>query len=354
MTDLQRNWRRFRWSGALLRPAREAQRCASLMLQSLQRTAFGIPQHIHGTAAKRINIRAYTVASMRFRFALLVFGLALPGIGASAEPQSFHWIQSTFSVPVSVSGWFGVPVHQNMEVTIVRPADNSPHPFLILLHGRPIRRHERARMGRVEFPVNAEYFARLGFVVLTPTRIGYGVTGGPDVEETGPCYFKDYSRGMVPVVDETRDLLQAIRVLPFVDPNRGLVVGDSFGGIAAIAIAAAHLPGVVGAVNFSGGDGGDSVHRFDRPCRPDQMEQALITYGRNCDIPTLWMYSENDYFWGPIWPGIWFQAFHSAGGLGRFVKLPPDKNNGHFIFNRNPMDWHPAFDAFVSSLHLPA
>jgi hypothetical protein len=35
------------------------------------------------------------------------------------------------------------------------------------------------------------------------------------------------------------------------------------------------------------------------------------------------------------------------------VALPADKNNGHFIFNRNALAWQPRFETFVAGLPLP-
>jgi hypothetical protein len=64
------------------------------------------------------------------------------------------------------------------------------------------------------------------------------------------------------------------------------------------------------------------------------------------------MYSANDRFWGPRLPSEWYGAYARAGGRGRFVELPADKNNGHFIFTRNPPAWHPAFEEFAAAIGL--
>ena len=281
-------------------------------------------------------------------------GLALAtGLAGAALASPVALVSTVREVRVRVPGLLGMPVRRTMFVTMVRTRGARKRPFLVLLHGRPGTPAGRKRMGRVEFPGNAAWFAERGFAVLVPTRVGYGVTGGPDVEATGPCIFKDYARGMRAAVDETQQLLRAAADWPQVDARRGLIIGDSFGGIAAIAAAAARLPGVLGVVNFSGGDGGDLVHHIDHPCRADQMASTVAAYGRRDRVPTLWLYSANDRYWGPKDPRRWFAAFRAAGGRGRFIELPADKNNGHFIFNRNPPDWHGALSAFTASLRLP-
>jgi hypothetical protein len=62
------------------------------------------------------------------------------------------------------------------------------------------------------------------------------------------------------------------------------------------------------------------------------------------------MYSLNDRYWGTEYPKQWFDAFIHSGGKGEFVSLPADKNNGHYIFTRNAMAWHPAFETFIHKL----
>jgi|GEM_PF-478150 len=259
-------------------------------------------------------------------------------------------VEEIIEVPVQLQGSRGQLVKQRMLVSITRPADDARHPFLVLHHGRPSDARGFAGMGVQNYPANAHYFAGLGFAVLTPTRVGYGSTGGPDLEYTGECRDKHHAAGIAPAVEATRQLLRHAIGLTYVDTRRGLVVGESFGGIVAIASVAQRLPGVQAGVNISGGDGGDPVRRIDTPCRPDQMQQTFAVFGARTALPTLWMYSANDRLWGPRYPSQWYAAFRAAGGNGRFVQLPADKNNGHYIFNRNAAAWHPAFEQFLNEI----
>jgi hypothetical protein len=79
------------------------------------------------------------------------------------------------------------------------------------------------------------------------------------------------------------------------------------------------------------------------------MTALFASYGATTKIPTLWLYSENDKYWGPAIPRAWFDAFVSRGGSGRLVSLPPYKENGHPIFTGNPGAWKPAFEDFLVS-----
>jgi dienelactone hydrolase len=271
---------------------------------------------------------------------------------APAPGLAVDILEQTIQVPMVVQSPGGPAVAQDITVTIVREAATGRRPFIVLLHGRAGTAAERAAMGRQSYPANSRYFASQGFVVLVPTRVGYGVSGGPDLEYTGGCRNKRFADGAAAAVSETRQLVEYSRHLPYVDPDRGVVFGESFGGMAAIAIAASDIHGVIGAINISGGDGGDTRRHPDQPCGHDRMQETFARYGQDNVLPTLWMYSANDRVWGPTYPLRWYAAFVEAGGRGQFVALPADKNNGHFIFNRNPPAWQPAFAEFMTRLGL--
>ncbi|MCJ7451204.1 MAG: alpha/beta fold hydrolase [Steroidobacteraceae bacterium] len=279
-------------------------------------------------------------------------GIVLTALLAPSLSPAAEIIEQTIKVPVTLQVPGGPDLRQDIAVTIIRESATDRRPFLVLLHGRGASQAERTAMGLKTYPANSRYFASMGFVVLVPTRVGYGVSGGPDVEYTGTCASKRFADGAEIAVSQTRQVLAFAERLPYVDPDHGIVVGESFGGLAAIAIASDDIRGLVAAINISGGDGGNARNRPDEPCRPDQMREAFARYGSANRLPTLWMYSANDRVWGPVYPRQWFAAFTRAGGRGQFIDLPADKNNGHYIFNRNAAAWHPAFEGFVSQLEL--
>jgi dienelactone hydrolase len=290
-----------------------------------------------------------------YRFpAAIILPLALAAVLALAPATlAAPLIETTLQVPVRSERGAPVPFEQVMLARSEYAPSGRRLPFLVLLHGRDADPQHRARLTLPVYPANARYFAEQGYAVLVPLRVGYGATGGPDAESTGDCEQKRYADGVAAAVGETRALLRFARRLAWVDTAHGLIVGESFGGLVAIAAVAARLPGVIGAVNIAGGDGGDSLHHPDSPCRPDQLRGTWATYGTTARLPTLWLYSENDRLWGRTLPQEWFAAFTAAGGRGTFNSLPPDRNNGHFIFGRNAAAWQPAFAAFAAGLGLP-
>ena len=189
-------------------------------------------------------------------------------------------------------------------------------------------------MGRQRYGDNSRYFVEKGFAVFVPTRIGYGVTGGDDVEYSGACNARNYPPAYEAAAQQSLKVLEHLRTLAYVDAQRGLLVGQSFGGATSLALAAGNPPGVLAAVNFAGGGGGNPTARPGDPCRADLLRKLFAGYGATARIPTLWLYSENDKYFGREHPQEWFKAFVAAGGKGEFVQLPAHGEDGHPSFTR--------------------
>jgi len=266
---------------------------------------------------------------------------------AAASTGHAAIVEGVFEVPVTVKTIYDQVHTQKIQVTVWRDDAREKAPFVILNHGRPASAASFAAMGRQRYPENSRYLVSLGFVVFVPTRVGYGVSGGEDVEYSGSCQGKIYEPVYRAAAAQALEVLNHAKALPYVDGTRGIVVGQSFGGATAITVASMNLPGVVAAVNFAGGGGGDPIGRPENPCRPDVMQNLFADYGRKAKVPTLWFYSENDRYWGKMLPKKWFDAFVNAGGRGTLVQLPPYAADGHASFTGNRAAWSAAFEDFL-------
>jgi dienelactone hydrolase len=259
-------------------------------------------------------------------------------------------VEEVIDVPVSVKTIFGRQVNQTIKVTVFRDDARAKAPYLVLNHGRPPSDEDVMKMKRQRYPNVSKYFVSLGFVVLVPTRAGYGEPGGTDVEYTGRCDAKTYGPAIAAAADQTAAILKYAETLPYVDLTHGIAVGVSFGGITSIALAARDLPGLAATINFAGGTGGNPTERPARPCDVRQIERLYREYGAASRVPTLWLYSENDRFWGPTLPRNWFDEFVQAGGKGQFVALPAYGDDGHRSFTGNREAWKPAFEDFLREI----
>jgi len=280
----------------------------------------------------------------------LFVALAVVGTQSPLSLPQAATIEEVIRAPVVLRTHFDghrQEVHQDIVVTVFRDDQRQMSSYLVLNHGRLSSAAERAAFGRVRYSENSRYLVSLGFAVLVPTRIGYGVTGGPDVEYSGPCNKKDYAAGFDAAADEVLAVLERAKTLRGVDLSHGIVVGASFGGMTAIKLTTMDLPGLAAGVNFSGGVGGDPKGRPENPCSPNQLNQLYRHYGTAARVPSLWLYSANDRYWGARLPHQWFQSFVDAGGIARFVQLPPHGDDGHRSFTDNPPAWKPAVEGFL-------
>jgi dienelactone hydrolase len=181
-----------------------------------------------------------------------------------------------------------------------------------------------------------------------PTRLGYGESsGGMDPENSGGCSRKNYAPGFDAAATSALDVLRYARTQRFTDPTRTVILGQSFGGMSSIALAARRPEGVSAFINFAGGGGGDpDTHPFE-PCQAHLLRELYADYGKTARTPSLWVYTENDRFFGGGLPQKWFSAFQQNGGAGEFQALPAFGANGHSLFGQGFEIWRPIVDAFL-------
>jgi dienelactone hydrolase len=300
-------------------------------------------------ATPRFGVTA-AVSVLRRSRAIWLFS-ALAAVGCLLHPPMAQAavVEEVITAPVSLNTIYGGH-HQEIVVTVFRDDQRQASPYLVLNHGRVSNEKQRMKQGRQRYSEISRYFVSLGVSVLVPTRIGYGVTGGPDVEYSGPCADKDYAPGYDAAADEVEAVLRRVRTLPSVDLSSGIVVGTSFGGMTAIKLSTRSLPGLAAAVNFSGGVGGNPKTHPQNPCGADRLDDLYRSYGAAAKVPSLWLYSPNDRFWGPRLPRQWFRSFTAAGGQAEFVELPRFGEDGHKSFAGNSSAWKPAFERFLRKI----
>lgn len=235
----------------------------------------------------------------------------------------------------------------DLVVTTFKPDGGGPFPLAIVNHGRAGSAAARAQTPRMRYTAAARYFVERGFAVVVPTRRGYGDTGGDDAEHHGSCGNPDFPRTFDGALASILPVLEWAQKLPYVDATRFIAVGTSMGGITSLALAARNPPGLVAAVNFAGGKGGRPATRPGEPCSPHALAQSYAAFGKAARVPTLWIYSENDQYWGAEIPRLWHKAYVDSGGKAEFVRLPPFGADGHRVFSRGVPEWAGAVDAFL-------
>lgn len=263
-------------------------------------------------------------------------------------------VEEVIKVPVKVFNTYGKAFERDIVVTVhYDNAQPKPYPIAIINHGRAAKPEERANFGRATNITNARWLAAMGFMVASPTRFGYGDTGGYDVEDSGTCNNKKYPPSYEAAAAQTEYVLSALQQRTDTVKDRSLVIGQSFGGATTIAVAAKNLPGVLTTINFAGGGGGNPETNPLNPCGSNHLKAMFATYGETAKTPTLWVYTENDQWMGPKYPKEWFEAYKAKSGTGEFLLLPPNGTDGHGVFARDPAAWRVQVLQFIKANGFP-
>ncbi len=293
--------------------------------------------HAPRPALPRVGARARRSASS-WAAAAWVLACLLSAAGASQA----RIVEEVVQVAVRVDDAAGKPVAQDIVVTIYRDdRQHAARPLALINHGRPPQASARARMGRVRERGAANWFVRQGFVVVVPTRVGYGASGGPDVEESGDCDHKRYAPAFNAAAAQALAVLNAMRRRADVQPAGSVALGLSFGGVATLALAALRPTGLAAVVNVAGGAGGNPATHPRLPCAPEQLRQWFAERGGQVRVPSAWLYAPNDQYFGADLPLRWFEAFRAGGAPAQFIAMPALGDDGHLFFSRYPHTWQP-------------
>ncbi len=264
------------------------------------------------------------------------FGYASPAakdedtqlIGASAPSGPLN--EQTLRIPMTVRGLFK-DRRLLLEATLYKPDGDGPFPLLVLSHGSPREAAKRRSDGRQRFEKQSAEFVRWGFAVVIPMRRGFAASEGDWAEDYGKCedaFF--YESGL----ESAKDLMAAVTFMgkqPFVDRSRVLLVGQSAGGFASLALASQGFEGLVGVINFAGGRASRGPNDN---CSPGRLVDALGKYGKTTKVPTLWIYAQNDLFFPAPLVRDMHRAFEKSGGKAQLVMVPPFRKDGHSLFHR--------------------
>ncbi len=148
---------------------------------------------------------------------------------------------------------------------------------------------------------------------------------------------------------DLRAAIEAVRSRTDVSTNGMIAVGVSAGGFASLALTANAPPGLAAAINFAGGRGSRADNDV---CDEDALVRAFATLGKTSRIPTLWIYAQNDKFFGPELVRRMHTAFTGAGGRAQFIDVAPFGDDGHSLFSRGISLWTPMVDSFLRDQNL--
>jgi dienelactone hydrolase len=250
-----------------------------------------------------------------------------------------------------------VPAGQySIAATILRPTGPGPFGVVVLNHGVPVSEEQRLTTSAEDFRDAAPVFVRLGYVVVMPLRRGFGATGGDFAEDAGSCSDPDFEHGERAAADDVMAAYDYAQQLPYVDPDRMILAGQSAGGMVSIYTAGMRHPrGLIAVLSFAGGRGGNPAVDPGMPCAVEPLADVFDEAGRSMKAPVLFNYAENDHYFGPKVTHYWFDRFTAAGARAEYVLQPAFGSDGHYLFvdPDGIREWLPAVERFFSENHVP-
>jgi hypothetical protein len=118
-----------------------------------------------------------------------------------------------------------------------------------------------------------------------------------------------------------------------------------------VALAADPPPGLRAVVSFAGGRGST----VDGMCSESRLADAFASFGRSAQVPSIWVYAENDTFFPPPVANRLFNAYQRAGGKAVWAPMPAFGDDGHALsVHRSGVPlWLPAVEKFLTANRLP-
>jgi dienelactone hydrolase len=237
----------------------------------------------------------------------------LPGLAIEQELQLDYRInEHIVLIPAGKN-------HQSrLETTVFQPNGPGPFPLIIINHGKDPGRPNLQPRDR--FYHMAHAFVERGYAVMVPMRQGFANSTGNYRDRGCDMTSNGYTQA-----EDIRDALGYAREQQWVDADRIIVAGQSYGGLATMALGTQDLPGVRGLINFAGGLRDDSNGCGWRSA----LVSAFAEYGSQNKVPSLWMYGQNDSLFGPELVARMHDAFEQAGGRAQLVEYAPFKRDSH-------------------------
>jgi dienelactone hydrolase len=231
-----------------------------------------------------------------------------------------------------------------METTVFQPNGPGPYPLLIINHGKEAGPPSQQQRDRFIFMATA--FVKRGYAVMVPMRQGFASSTGR---------YRDYGCNMTAngyaQAEDVRAAVEFARTQDWIDGERIVVAGQSYGGMATLALGTRELPGVRGLINFAGGLR-DEANGCDWR---SQLVRAFGTYGASNRFASLWFYGANDSLFGPDLVTRMHEAYVRAGGNARLVEVGNFKRDAHgMIASRDGEKiWWRETEPFLKQIGMP-
>lgn len=266
---------------------------------------------------------------------------------ASPRPESAGVSPNRVQISVAPDEAIGQSTPLTLEAFVYKPPGPGRHPVVIFNHG------SSGGAPRLSLPAEsiASVFVSRGFVVIVPMRRGRGASGGQSLEsEDKNCDLGSWAPGLRGAFDDVTAAFDYADTLPYADASRTIVAGVSRGGYLSVAYAAEGVrrSRIVGVVNLVGG----WVAQAEDNCPTDFNTVSYSRFGRETQLPQLWIYGDHDPFYLTSSIMAYRDAFQGGGGRLQFRLVGGLAKGGHSLGNQTGA-WKEDLDRYLRALKLP-
>ena len=236
-----------------------------------------------------------------------------------------------------------------LEALTVKPAGATGRlPIALFAHGKTGTQAQMSNQHVQDYIGQARDLARRGWLAVVVMRRGFGRSDGP-LSANLSCMSNSFLERLEGDADDLAATLTVVARRPDADPARAIVIGESAGGAAAVALSARNPPGLMAVINVSGG------LRFDECPKEEELVAAFRHYGATSRVAGLWIYARNDSFFRPELVERMRAAYQEGGGDARLAMLEPDGKEGHAIFATatGRAKWLSEMDGLLRAQKLP-
>ena len=267
--------------------------------------------------------------------------------GAIDAPEG-RWAQQHHFLPVAETGG---GTRLILARTCLPALSGAAARLVVINHGKsPIAAQVAAYAPPACEAEAVRWFLERGFAVILPVRRGYGASGGVMAERYPLCApGRDYTVGSLEAARDIRAAIGYATALPGIRADGVVVVGQSVGGLGAIALSSLNDARVAAMVNMAGGDGGHLNRVPGAVCEPQSLVRAVGRLGGVGRTPMLWVYTANDSYFAPELAGAMHRAYVAGGGRAQMASLPAWGSDGHMLFTGRGGSgvWGPLVERFL-------
>lgn len=231
-----------------------------------------------------------------------------------------------------------------LETTVYKPDGAGPFPLLVINHGKAPG--DPKLQSRDRFVHMASAFVRRGYAVMVPMRTGFAQSTGRYIDHGCNMTANGYTQA-----NDVRDAINYARQQRWVDAEHIVVAGQSYGGLATMALATQEIPGVRGVMNFAGGL---RVHGGSCDWQ-GSLVRAFAEYGKRSKMESMWMYGANDSYFGPELVKRMHNAYTVGGASAQLIAFGEFKRDAHtMLASRDGAQvWLPEAERFLARIGMP-